>query len=138
MLPDDPQDLGASADADQALVASDQAASRLAPSGFDPSRIFARAGEILKERFPGGTVKGRELEAAVRDAIGELMLGGFRVGQRVRHSNGREGVIRHIKDGAVHVAFDDENGRVGGIYDAKWFRYSGATLTAIAMEMAKP
>jgi hypothetical protein len=38
MLPDDPQDLGASADADQALVASDQAASRLAPSGFDPSR----------------------------------------------------------------------------------------------------
>jgi hypothetical protein len=39
MLPDDPQGLGASADADQALVASDQAASRLAPSGFDPSRL---------------------------------------------------------------------------------------------------
>jgi hypothetical protein len=32
------QGTGASADADQALVASDQAASRLAPTGFDPSR----------------------------------------------------------------------------------------------------
>jgi hypothetical protein len=30
--------LGASADADPALVASDQAASRLAPEGFDPLR----------------------------------------------------------------------------------------------------
>jgi hypothetical protein len=32
------QSVGASAGADQALVASDQAASRLAPLGFDPSR----------------------------------------------------------------------------------------------------
>jgi hypothetical protein len=31
--------LGASADADPALVASDQAASRLAPAGFDPLRV---------------------------------------------------------------------------------------------------
>jgi hypothetical protein len=33
--------LGASADADPALVASDQAASRLAPPGVDPLRVEA-------------------------------------------------------------------------------------------------
>ena len=35
------KDIGRVGDADQALVASDQAASRLAPAGFDPSRYSA-------------------------------------------------------------------------------------------------
>ena len=41
---------GASDVADQALV-SDQAASRLAPSGFDPSRILLRCTECRSEQM---------------------------------------------------------------------------------------
>jgi FKBP-type peptidyl-prolyl cis-trans isomerase 2 len=44
----------------------------------------------------------------------------FKNGDRVRHSDGREGEVTSVTDTSVIVKFD--HGKSGGEYDDLWFR----------------
>jgi hypothetical protein len=77
-----PQGSGAPADADPALVASDQAASRLAPSGFDPSRITVGDWIVI----PGWRSAAVELVTRVTPKLVYAKQGSWRAFQRKRET----------------------------------------------------
>lgn len=49
-------------------------------------------------------------------------MNGFNVGDRVENSYGARGEVIEIRDGAVHVMFNDRGKTWNGIFDDVWFR----------------